>query len=185
MPLEYQDFDFNFNFGRDARNVDPEVALRQEVFRSLLRTSPDRALDIAAERLKADPADPVVLANLSGIAQTNSTKSLPLLLSIAKTSTNVDARRSAISAVSRSRNGKESLTLLEDLYNGAKDNTDVRRVVVQSIARVSDPGAVAVLARIAKSDPDITIRRTVARSLASRNEPEVNKLLEELLRPTK
>jgi hypothetical protein len=184
-PFEYQDFHFEFGPYSGGRSVDPEVALKQEVFRSLLRTAPDRALDIAAERLKADPADPVVLANLPTIANTTSSKALPLLVTIAKTSSNMDARRSAVSALARVRDNKDGLKTLEDLYNSSADNVDLRRVIVQSIARSSDAGAVALLGRIAKNDADISIRRTAARSLGNRDEADVNKLLEELLRPTK
>jgi len=162
--------------------VNSEVGIQQEVFRSLLRNVPDRALDLAAERLKADPGDPVVLANLSAIASITSTKAQTLMLSIAKTSTNLDARRNAVSAISRSRNDKEGLALLEDLYNTSADNVDMRRTVVSSIGRMSDPRAVSVLARIARTDADMTIRRTAVQHLGNRNEVEANKVLEELLK---
>src|SRR5206468_6952658 len=38
-----------------AGPADPEVSLKQEILRVLLQNEPDRAIDIAAERLKADP----------------------------------------------------------------------------------------------------------------------------------
>ncbi len=184
-PAPFQNFHFDFGPFTAGHSVDPEVALRQEVFRSLLRTAPDRALDIAGERLKADPADPVVLANLSAIAHSNSSKALPLLVSVAKTSSNIDARRSAVSAISRMSGDKGNLAILEDLYKGSADSADMRRTIVQAIARVPTSDAVSLLVRIAKTDSDVSVRRAAARYLGNRNEPDVNKALEDLLIPGK
>src|ERR1051326_1655274 len=122
--------EFRFFMRGQSESTDPAVRLQQEVFRTLLRNSPDRALELAADRLKADPGDPVVLANLSMIGSTNSPKALPLLVSIAKSSPNVNARREATMSIARTRGDKDALTILDDLYTNSSDNVEVRRTVV-------------------------------------------------------
>jgi HEAT repeat protein len=177
---------FHLEFGGQGSfaTANPEVRLQQEVFRALLRNNPERALDLATERLKADPGDSVVLGNLSGIANSGSTKAIPLLISIAKTSPNTAARREAVLAISRGPNEKEVLATLEDLYASNSDNVEIRRTVVTAIGRSSDPRAVSLLARIIKNDADETIRRTAIQQLGLRKETEAMKALEDLLRET-
>jgi HEAT repeats len=173
---------FSFRYGGQAETTDPAVRLQQEVFRTLLRNNPDRALDLAAERLKTDPADAVVLGNLSMIANISSPKALPLLVSIAKSSPNSAARRDATISIARTRGEKDGLTLLEDLYASSSDNVELRRTVVSSIGRLADPKCIAVLTRIVRSDADESVRRTAVQSLGSRKEPEALKALEDLLK---
>jgi len=181
---------FNFHYepfeltiaGQAAQSADPETRLQQEVFRSLLRNNADRAIELATERLKTNPADPVILGNLSAIANSGSAKAQPLLLSIAKTSTSTPARREATLSVVRNRDDKDALALLEDLYKANADNVEVRRVVVSSIGRMSDPRAVTVLANIVRNDTDESIRRSAIRALGTRQDQESMKVLEELLK---
>jgi HEAT repeats len=173
---------FLYTFGEQQReSVDPAVRFQQEVFRTLVRTNADRAMEIATDRLKTDPGDPVVLGNLSTIANSNSTKALPLLISIAKTSTNVTARREAASTIGRTRD-KDGLTILEDLYDSSGDSVELRKSIVSSISRSSDPRTVSVLAKIVRSDTDDSIRRSAIQYLGNRKEPEALKVLEDLLK---
>jgi FOG: HEAT repeat len=182
---------FNFHYepfeqlaiaAQGGQSADPETRLQQEVFRSLLRNNADRAIDLATERLKTNPADPVILGNLGAIANSGSAKAQPLLLSIAKTSTSTPARREATLSVVRNRDDKDALALLEDLYKANADNVEVRRVVVSSIGRMSDPRAVTVLANIVRNDTDESIRRSAIRALGTRQDQESMKVLEELLK---
>ena len=185
MPLmpAMPEMPFGFAFaGQAGQSADPETRLQQEVFRSLLRNNADRAIELATERLKTNPADPVVLGNLSAIASSGSAKAQPLLLSIAKTSTSTPARRDATMSIVRNRDDKDALALLEDLYKANADNVEVRRVVVSSIGRMSDPRAVTVLANIVRNDTDESIRRSAIRALGSRQDQESMKVLEELLK---
>jgi HEAT repeat protein len=182
MPL-MPETPFGFAFaGQAGQSADPETRLQQEVFRSLLRNNADRAIDLATERLKTNPADPVVLGNLGAIATSGSAKAQPLLLTIAKTSTSTPARRDATMSIVRNRDDKDALALLEDLYKANADNVEVRRVVVSSIGRMSDPRAVTVLANIVRNDTDESIRRSAIRALGSRQDQESMKVLEELLK---
>jgi HEAT repeat protein len=102
-------------------------------------------------------------------------------VSIAKTSTNPGARRSAINAISR-RSDATTLATLEEIYNASTNDVDVRRTVLASISRMSDPRAVTVLARIARTDADLSLRRAAVQYLGRRSEAEANKALEELLK---
>jgi hypothetical protein len=165
-------------FGEIAQ--DPEVSFKQEILRVLLQNNPDRAIDIAADRLKADPADPVVINNLSAIARTSSNKALPLITSIAKTSTDTRARREAINALGRV--SSVSLATLEDLYKSNSNSAEVRQAVVSAIGNSSDPRTATVLADIGKNDADIAVRRTAVRLLSKHNGPETTKALEDLLK---
>ena len=175
--------EFRFEFPQGVgRSSDPETRLQEEVFRALLRNNPDRALEIANERLKADPKDPVILNNLSSIAATGSSQAMPLLVSIAKTSPDIMARREAVSAIARSRNEKEGLSVLEDLYTNNSGNAEVRRIVVSAIGRSSDSRAISVLANIVKNDPDETVRRAAIQQLGNRKEPDAMKTLEDILK---
>jgi HEAT repeat protein len=181
-------FEFNYEpfklaiAGQAGQSADPETRLQQEVFRSLLRNNADRAIDLATERLKTNPSDPVILGNLSAIANSGSPKAQQLLLSIAKTSTSTPARREATLSIVRNRDDKDALALLEDLYKANADNVEVRRVVVSSIGRMSDPRAVTVLANIVRNDTDESIRRSAIRALGTRQDQESMKVLEELLK---
>jgi HEAT repeat protein len=171
-----------FGAGRVGQSEDPQVQFQQEVFRTLLRNSPERGLEIASERLKADPSDPVVIGNLSAIASSGSANAVPLLISIAKTSSNIDARSAAVSALTRNRNDKNSLAILQDVYSANADHAEVRRAVVMAMSRLADPQAVAAIAKIASSDSDDSVRRTAIQFLGTRNDPDSLKALEDFLR---
>jgi HEAT repeat protein len=95
--------------GARGQSENPEVSLQQEVLRVLFQQDPDHAIDISTERLKSDPADPVVLSNLYMVANSKSDKALPLLLNIAKSSSSDEARKDAIFWISRSRGDKDAL----------------------------------------------------------------------------
>ena len=237
---------------REARGVggpaDPETSLQQEILRVLLMNNPDRGIEVASDRLKADPSDPVVLANLSAIATSPSSKGLPLLISIAKSSPSMKARRDATFWLARSRADKDVLvgTLLEilsgtgdpetenaaasalaeintpramaaltdiardrnrstgtrrsalnalarfnlpnglstyeELYRNASDSVEMRRTLVNLIGRSTETRTVTVLANIAKTDSDVTVRRIAVQFLGNRKEPEAQRALEDLLK---
>jgi hypothetical protein len=160
--------------------ADPETNLRQEILRVLIQNEPDRAIDIAADRLKADAGDPVVLNNLSAIANSKSNKALPLILSVAKSSSNTNARRSAVNALSRMNS--VNLSTLEDLYKSSTDSVETRQAVVAAMSRSSDARTVSVLANIGKNDADLSVRRAAIQALSHHNDADATKALEDLLK---
>src|SRR6185295_4652192 len=79
-----------------SQSADPEISLQQEVMRAIFRTDVNRAMEIAIERLKLNPVDPVVLSSLNLIATSRSSRAMPMLIGIVKNSPNPRARRDAI-----------------------------------------------------------------------------------------
>jgi HEAT repeat protein len=75
----------------------------------VFQNNPDRALEIATDRLKTNPADPLVLSSLYLVAESRSAQALPMLLTIARNSTNTKARKDAIFWISQSRADREAL----------------------------------------------------------------------------
>jgi HEAT repeat protein len=163
-----------------AGPADPETNLRQEILRVLIQNEPDRAIDIAADRLKADAGDPVVINNLNSIANSKSAKALPLILSIAKSSSNTNARRAAVNSLSRM--SSVNLSTLEDLYKSSSDSVETRQAIVNAIGRSSDARTVTVLANIGKNDADVSVRRAAIQALSHHDGPDSTKALEDLLK---
>jgi tetratricopeptide (TPR) repeat protein len=173
-----------FGFDKSILSTDPEVSLQQEILRVMLRNDPDRGIDVATERLKADPSDPVVLSNLNTIATSKSAKAMPFLLMLARSGASPKTRQQAIFALERSGTDiPNRLALFEEMYKNSSDNADIRRSIASSLSRISDPQSIPLLSNIAKNDPDVTIRRTAVQSLGRRKEPEALKALEDLLKP--
>lgn len=136
--------------GRRPDDVtDPEVSLQQEIMRAVFFNNSDRAIDIATERLKSDPADPVVMSNLFMIAGSHSAKALPMLLSIARNSTNVKARKDAIFWISQSQGDKDVVvdTLLGILPSLRDDESDA---VAFALGQVRSDKSINALAAIAR-----------------------------------
>jgi HEAT repeat protein len=179
MPLLPPMPGFHFEF-RSQASSDPEVRLQQEVFRMLLQNNPDRAVDIATERLKSNPSDPVVLANLSSLAASSSAKSQPLLISIAKTSDSPTARREAIVGIARGRGEKDAIvTTLMDVLASAKDE-ETQRAVTSSLAGIDTERSLRSLTSIVQDkNRSVELRRSALSSL-SRNSAANLALLEEL-----
>jgi len=228
--------------------IDPELSLQREVFRVLLQNNPDRGLELATQRLQANPDDPVVIGSLSHVANSTSTKALPLLVSVAKNSTSgrarneathyvartrgdkdalvtmlldilasakdqeqqsavanglaeintprsvsalaeiardknrtIEARRTAISSVGRNDNPNR-LTMLVELYQNSSDSVELRRSIMSSISRIPDAAAVQALVNIAKTETDLSLRRSAVQYLGNRKEPEAIRALEEFLK---
>jgi tetratricopeptide (TPR) repeat protein len=96
--------------GRGAAEENPEIRLQREALRVLFEANADRAIEISAERLKADPADAVALGNLYMLAQSRSERALPMLVTLARTSPDVKTRKEAVTWISRSRGEKDTIT---------------------------------------------------------------------------
>jgi len=96
-------------FPFEPQSSDPEISLQQEIMRAMFHTNVERAIQIATERLKVNPADPVVLSSLNVVASSRSPQALPMLIEIAKGSTNPKARRDAIFWLGQSRGDKDAI----------------------------------------------------------------------------
>jgi len=133
-----------------VQSSDPEVSLQQEVMRAMFQSNGDRAIEIAMERLKANPGDPVVLASLNMIAQSRSAQAMPMLISIAKSSTNAKARKDAIYWLGQSRIGDRDAvvdTLVSLLPSLSEDDSEA---VAYSLSQIRSDKSINALATIAR-----------------------------------
>ncbi|HYR91684.1 MAG TPA: HEAT repeat domain-containing protein [Terriglobia bacterium] len=229
--------------------TDPEVGLQQEIMRAVFMSNADRAIEIATERLKSDPADPVVLSNLYMVADSTSrsTRALPMLLDIAKNSTNMKARKDAIFWISQSKGDREAavdalvamlpsiqddesdtvafalgqvksekalnalatiardktkserarnnaifwigqsnnagrVPILEEIYKNNMDSAKTRTQVAFALSQHPDSRAVAILANMASTDPEIAVRKQAVLWLGQMKSAEAGEALENLLR---
>ncbi len=158
--------------GRAPRaDENPELSLQREVLRVLFQNNPDRAIEIANDRLKADPSDPVVVSNLYMLANSKSDKALPMLVTLAKTSPDSKVRQDAILFIGQSRMDKDALTdLLVGLVPSMTSDDD-SSAVTNALVQVNTPKAVAALSTLAsdKSKSE-KIRLNAIRGIAqSRN----------------
>jgi len=127
----------------------PEISLQQEIMRAMFHVNVDRAIEIATERLKANPADPVVLSSLNLVAASPSPQSTSMLVTIAKNSVNPKARRDAIFWLGQSRANRDAVvdTLVGLLPTIADDDSEA---VVYSLSQIRTDKSMGALATIAR-----------------------------------
>jgi hypothetical protein len=131
------------------QSPDPEVSLQQEVMRAFFQRDGDKAIEIAMERLKANPGDPVVLSNMNMIASSRSAQAMPMLISIAKSSSNAKARRDAIYWLGQSRTDKDAVVdTLVGLMPSLSDEDS--ESVAYSLSQVRTDKSVNALATLAR-----------------------------------
>jgi len=128
---------------------DPEISLQQEVLRALFHNNVDHAIEIATERLKVNPADPVVLASLNLVASSHSAQAMSMLLGIVKGSPNAKARRDAIFWLGQSRGDRDAIvdTLTGLLPSLSEDDSDAVTFALSQIRTDKSLNALATLAR--------------------------------------
>ena len=139
-----------FPFGVNGfQSSDPEVSLQQEIMRAMFRNNVNRAIEIATERLKANPADPVVLSSLNLIAASQSAQAMSMLLGIVKNSSNPKARRDAIFWLGQSRGDKDTVvdTLVGLLPSLADDDSEAVSYTLSQIRSDKSLNALAAIAR--------------------------------------
>jgi len=112
VPFPFIGFGGPFGIDPGQGNIDPEVSLQQEILRAIFRSNADRAIEIATERLKANPADPVVVSTLNMVATSHSPQALAMLMAIAKSSPNAKARRDAIFWIGHTNGDKDSIVYI-------------------------------------------------------------------------
>jgi len=131
------------------QNSDPEISLQQEVLRALFHNNADHAIEIATERLKVNPADPVVLASLNLVASSRSAQAMSMLLGIVKTSSNTKARRDAIYWLGQLRGDRDAIvdTLTGLLPSLSEDDSEAVTFALSQIRTEKSLNALATLAR--------------------------------------
>jgi TolA-binding protein len=133
----------------EFQSSDPEVSLQQEIMRAMFRNNVDRAIEIANERLKADPADPVVLSSLNVIASSRSAQAMSMLLGIVRNSPNPKARRDAIFWLGQSRGDNDTIvdTIVSLLPSLSEDDSEA---VAYTLSRIRGDKSLNALAAIAR-----------------------------------
>jgi len=130
-------------------NFPPNASMNAVALRLIIQLDRDRGIEDAKERLKANPSDPAVLANLGTIANSDSPKAVPFLLGVwANTAAVANMRNSAFFWFSRRNPDKEEVAkAIMDLL--AKRETEGVASEALSLMTVSDHRA--VLEKIAVS----------------------------------
>jgi hypothetical protein len=136
-------------FGFAIQSSDPEISLQQEVMGAIFRNNFDRALEIAAERLKANPVDPVVLSSLHLVAASRSAPAVSMLVGIVKDSPNPKARRDAIFWLGQSKGDKDAIvdTLVGLLPSMADDDSEAAAYTLSQMRTDKALNALASMAR--------------------------------------
>jgi HEAT repeat protein len=127
----------------------------------MFRNNADRAIEIATERLKANPADPVVLSSLNAVASSRSEQAMPMLLSIVKTTPNPRARRDAIFWLGQT--GADNDAIINTLVGILPSlNDDDSEAVSYTLSRLRSDKSLNALAAIARDKSKTEKARTDA-----------------------
>jgi len=137
-------------FGGRQADENPELTLQRQALRVLFETNPDRAIEICGERLKSDPKDELVLSSLDMFASSKSDKALPMLISIAKTTTDPKGRRDAVYWISRSRGDKDAITDTLTSFVPTMTNDEDSNAVLYALSQVNTPKGFDALAGMAR-----------------------------------
>jgi tetratricopeptide (TPR) repeat protein len=151
------------------------VSFASEVLRLVIEKGPNRGIAVARERLKTDPADPVVVSNLSTIANSGSAQAMPFLRGLAVSAV-PNVRSQAIYWIGSWHGDKQEATkvLMETLANSKDKETDV--AVAQAFARFNAgerreafskmAEQLPMLERIYRNTTNISVRTHVVQAAA-------------------
>ena len=124
-------------------------SMEAEVLRQILQVDTDRGIENAKGRLKANPSDPAVLANLGIIANSDSPQALPFLLSIwGNVTSSPNMRNTAFFWASRRNPDKEQVAkvIMDSLAN-----RQTQSVASEALYRMTVADHRAVLEKIVTS----------------------------------
>jgi thioredoxin-like negative regulator of GroEL len=135
-------------FAFHIQGADFEVSLQQEIMRVIFQSDVQRAFQIVGERLKMNPADPVVLSSLNLVAAVPTTQAISMLSSIVKNPPNAKARRDAIFWMSQSKADKDATvdTLLGIAPSLSDDDSEALAYSLSQIGTEKAANALAAMA---------------------------------------
>jgi tetratricopeptide (TPR) repeat protein len=131
----------------------PNASMKAEMLRMGIQSHPDQGIQDAMELLKANPADPVISANLGTIANSDSSRAVPFLLSVwVNTYSPPTMRNNAFFWFSRRNPNKEEVAkAIMDLFS-KKETEEIGR---EALYRMYVTDHRAVLDKIVNSsNPD-------------------------------
>jgi tetratricopeptide (TPR) repeat protein len=137
---------------RGSPALPPNASMDAAVLQMIIQMDPNAGIEKIRERLKIDPSDPAVIANIGTIFSSNSPQALPFLLELANSASSPHARTIAFFFAMRRNPDKEQVarTLMEMLEK--KENEPI---VSEALFQMTYIEHRAVLAKIvASSKPD-------------------------------
>lgn len=154
----------------------------QEILRLIIEQDLNEGIRISTERLKGNPADPAVAANLTTIASANSPKVLTFLVTVAgNTASPTNFRTEAIYFMGRQNDrnvgsafievmkATESISVVADALSHF--GTTERRRTLNQIAQSPNAQRTVVLESLYKASPNPQVRSEVVESVGSIPEP--------------
>src|SRR5678815_1198098 len=150
----------------------------QEILRLIIEQDANEGIRISTERLKGNPADPAVAANLNTIANANSPKVLTFLVTVAgNTASPSNFRTEAIYFMGRQNDRnvgsafievmsvRDSMTVVAEALN--RFGTTERRRTLNQIAQSPNAQKTVVLEGLYKASPNPQVRSEVVQSVGS------------------
>jgi HEAT repeat protein len=157
------------------------IALRKSAISAIANRSGEPAVDALFKIYDADQNIEIRKAVISGFAHRRSERAGSRLMEIANSGDNLELRRGAISAIAR-RNGVQAIEPLLKLYDTEK-NEELKDQIIFALCYSNDQRVTHKLIEIARNPQAPMERRKRAISCLSRSkDPEVLKLLEDLLK---
>jgi len=180
-------------FGTSLNPFYLNTSLEAELLRVIIEKDADRGIEVARDRLKNDPSDPAVIANLGTISSSTSTQALPFLMALmSNASASPNARSQALFWVSRKSGDKDQMTrALTEMLSGsqAKEmqaavadalqrfNTTERRAALDQIAQSQNAQRLSMLERIYRSSSNSSVRADLIRAVAQIDDSKAVELL--------
>jgi len=169
---------------RGSAALPPNASMDAVILQMIIQQSPNEGIETVKERLKKDPSDPAVVANLGTIFNSNSPLALPFLLDLSNSAVSPTTRTIAFFYAMR-RNpdkGQVANTLMEML--GKKENESIvsealfrmtfeeHRQVLAKIVASPNPNKFDAIEKIYRGG-SITLRTDLLTAVATlRNDPK-------------
>jgi len=162
----------------------PNASMDAVILQMIIQHSPNEGIETVKERLKKDPSDPAVIANLGTIFNSNSAQALPFLLDLSNSAMSPTTRTIAFFYAMRRNPDKVQVanTLMEML--GKKENEgivnealfrmpfDVHRQVLEKIVASPNPNKFDAIEKIYRGG-SITLRSDLLGEVAKlRDDPK-------------
>ena len=142
-------------------NFPPNASMYAEILRQMIQLDRERGIEEAKQRLRENPSDPVVVANLGTIANSDSSQAIPFLLSVwGNTAATPNARNTAFFWFARRNPDKQEVArAITDLFqrpqtegvaSEALRNMTVadHRAVLEKIVMASNPEKFVLIEKI-------------------------------------
>jgi HEAT repeat protein len=158
----------------------PEVRRRAAMF--LMHQEAGVTFDEISSLYDSIPDVGVRRSLIMAIRESKDPRASAKLLAIARNaSENESVRRMAVLWVGEDRDKERAATNLISLYDGEKD-TGLRRHVLMALGQTRTKSGLRKLIQVAKSDPDVQMRRQAVLWVSESKDPEAQQFLEDLVK---